>query len=246
MDLRNEIINRINSYVIEGNGENLFRKPLVGFSNAHDEYYKKIKEIVGGHHLYPWDILPMAKSVISFFIPFDNKIVESNRASEETSYEWAYAYIQANSLINSISNSLIEWLKEKDINAATVKATHTYDPINLVSAWSHRSAAYIAGLGTFGQNRLLITEVGCAGRYGSVIISEYIQPTKRQDIVRCLDKKGEKCLQCIRNCPTHALGINKLDRHRCNDHLLKVDASFPELSTCDVCGKCSVGPCAIL
>jgi len=33
-------------------------------------------------------------------------------------------------------------------------------------------------------------------------------------------------------------------RHSCYERLLAVDASFPDLATCDVCGKCAVGPCA--
>ena len=246
MDLKEKIINRIKTYVNESNEEKIFKEPIIGFSSAQDPYYLKIKEIVGDHHIYPTEILPDAKTVISFFIPFENLIVESNRVSVDTSFEWADAYIKTNTLINKISDDLIKWHSEKNINAATVKATHTYDPEKLVSSWSHRSAAYIAGLGTFGINRLLITKVGCAGRYGSVIISESIQSTERPTQERCIQKQGGKCFECIKNCPTHALRVNDIDRHKCNNHLLKVDSRFPELSTCDVCGKCSLGPCAIL
>ena len=71
MDLREEIINKIKFHVIESNDEKIFREPLVGFSSANDPCYLEIKEIVGKHHLYPTDILPDARSVISFFIPLN-------------------------------------------------------------------------------------------------------------------------------------------------------------------------------
>jgi epoxyqueuosine reductase QueG len=246
MDLRGEIIQKIKNHVAKANIEGLFREPLVGFASAKDPDYLRIKEVVGDFHLYPTDILPEAETVIAFFIPFDERIVESNKAKKETSFEWAYCYIKTNALINEISEELVNWFEGKGIKGAMVRATHTYDAEKLVASWSHRSAAYIAGLGTFGINRLLISDVGCAGRYGSVVISEYIEPSQRPKVDKCIQLNGEKCLECIKNCPTHALGINKIDRHKCNDHLLKVDGSFPELETCDVCGKCSIGPCATI
>lgn len=36
-----------------------------------------------------------------------------------------------------------------------------------MSEWSHRHAAYIAGLGIFGINNMLITNKGCVGRIPS-------------------------------------------------------------------------------
>ncbi len=39
----------------------------------------------------------------------------------------------------------------------------------MACAWSHKSAAAIAGLGSFGLHRMLITDAGCAGRCGSLL-----------------------------------------------------------------------------
>lgn len=71
---------------------------------------------------------------------------------------------------------ITEWLEEKGIKTGSIKATHTYDEKMLITGWSHRSAAFIAGSGRFAVNRMLITPVGCTGRYGSVVISEEITP----------------------------------------------------------------------
>jgi len=50
----------------------------------------------------------------------------------------------------------------------------------------------------------------------------------------------------VKNCPTGALTIEGLDKQRCYTRLLEVDKLFPDLGLCDICGKCSVGPCASL
>jgi epoxyqueuosine reductase len=248
MTIRAQIESLIKNEVLESAHGEYFREALAGFASADDPLFSELKEIVGPHHIHPRDVLPEAKTVVSFFIPFSSNVVSSNRKSAEVAPEWGKSYVEANILINKISEKVIQMLAEKGIKGATIKATHTYDPKILKSAWSHRSAAFISGLGRFGRNRMLITPVGCAGRYGSVIISEEIAPDLRPEEEFCLNLKDGKCQFCINNCPTKALTLEGIDRHRCHDHLLEVrtDFSLRELPGCDVCGKCVVGPCAIL
>lgn len=240
MNIKQEIIEFISNFLLESDSKEVFGDPIVGFSSAEDPLYMELKNIVGYHHLLPQDILEDARTVVSFFLPFSRDVVSSNRNSSEVSFQWANSYIIANSLINEISCSLIEYLGEKGINAATVKATHTYDEKTLTSGWSHRSAAYISGLGKFGINRMLITEKGCAGRYGSVIISCDIQPDEIPDEEYCIYRKTGKCQLCIDACPVSALHIDGFDRFTCHDRLLKNAEKFKDIGLCDVCGKCVV------
>jgi len=205
-----------------------------------------LKEIVGPEHVHPTNILPEAKTVVAFFIPFAKKVVLSNRKSSAVAAEWARAYLEANKLIGRVSEQVIHMLSAEGVKAETIKATHTYDEKTLTTAWSHRSSAFIAGLGRFGVNRMLITPVGCAGRYGSVIISEEITPDQRPTEEFCTHLKNGKCLFCVRNCPTKALTVDGFDKHKCHRHLLEVGERLTDLGLCDVCGKCVVGPCAIL
>lgn len=246
MDLKNEIVSLIKNEVLDSGKEELFREPLVGFASADDPLFLKLPEIIGPEHVQPKDILPSAKTVVSFFIPFSKRIVLCNRNSTEVSPEWANVYLTANYLINDISQKIIDMLAKKGIKGGTIKATHTFDEKTLKAGWSHRSAAYIAGLGRFGLNRMLITTVGCAGRYGSVVISEEITPNQRPQEEPCIYYKNGQCRFCVKNCPTQALRADGFDRQKCYAHLLKVSKGFTDLGFCDVCGKCVVGPCAIL
>lgn len=247
MSLKNEIIDFIEKYVLESKSKELLRKPIVGFSSANNPLYEKLTEIIGTEHLHPKDILPNAKTVVSFFIPFSEGVVKSNQRNSAVSREWGKSYVEANKLINQISDSLVDFLGNKNINSATIKATHNFDEKILKSAWSHRSAAVIANMGKFGLNRMVITKEGCAGRFGTVIISEEIPIKNEEAIENCIYNKNKGCLLCVESCPQNALSTNGFDRFKCYDQLLKNAEELSDIGLCDVCGKCVVScPFAII
>lgn len=143
MSLKEEIIEFIEKMVLESESKGFFRKPIVGFSSAKNPLYEQLKDIVGPEHLHPKDILPNAQSVVSFFIPFSESVINSNVKNTSVSREWGISYVEGNKLINLISEKLVVYLAKKNIEASTIKATHNFDEKTLKSAWSHRSAAYI-------------------------------------------------------------------------------------------------------
>ncbi len=247
MGLKQELMELVTKHTLESEKREIFRAPLIGFSSAADPLYGQLKEIVGAWHLQPKEILPEAKTVISFFLPFSTETVAQNQQHEPTAQAWAESYVVANQLLGNISQRMIQSLASKGIPAATLPATHGYDAEKLQSAWSHRSAAYIAGLGRFGINRMLITSVGCAGRYGTVITAAEIPPDVRGDQELCLYHQNGSCLACIEACPVSALSIDGFDKFKCNERLLQNATLFADIGFCDVCGKCVVaGPCAII
>lgn len=143
---------------------------------------------------------------------------------------------------------MVDYLRNKNIDAATIKATHNFDEKTLKSAWSHRSAAFIANMGKFGLNRMIITKAGCAGRFGTVIISAHIPIENEENAEYCLYYKNESCQKCVESCPQNALSPDKeFDRFKCNDLLLKNADEYSHLGLCDVCGKCVVScPFAVI
>ena len=247
MSIKNKIIDFIEKSVLESKSKELFRKPIVGFSSANNPLYEKLTDIIGAEHLHPKDILHNAQTVVSFFIPFAENVVSSNKINSAVSKEWGMGYVEANKLINQVSDELIDYLRNKNIDAATIKATHNFDKKILKSAWSHRSAAVIANMGKFGLNRMVITKEGCAGRFGTVIISEEI-PIENEEITEyCIYNKNSGCLLCVESCPQNALSIRGFDRFKCYEQLLKNSEELSDIGLCDVCGKCVVScPFAIV
>jgi len=246
VNLKTELTRFVCDEVRNAEDRNFFREPLVKFASAVDPLFLRLPEIVGKHHIQPQDLLPGARMVMAFFIPFAPFIVSANRGPDSVAWEWAEAYIKTNALVNSICEHTIAFLSEKNIEAKAVPATHTYDPKTLLAAWSHRSVGFIAGLGRFGLNRMLITAKGCAGRCGSLVFAADVVPDERGGEEFCIGLRTGKCRYCLDACPVGALKSDELDRKKCNERLLENSKLFTPLGLCDVCGKCAVGPCAVL
>ena len=113
--------------------------------------------------------------------------------------------------------------------------------IHFSCSWSERHTAFAAGLGTFSLTRGLITEKGVAGRFGSLIVSEKYEPTKRP--YHEVEEYCIRCGACIERCPAGAItlehGKNQiLCRQWVEDHTAKV--YYPRYG----CGKCQTNvPC---
>lgn len=75
--------------------------------------------------------------------------------------------------------------------------------VNKLSNWSERHIAFVAGLGTFGLSKSLITKRGCAGRYGSVITSLPFKSIRRE--YDGVYDYCSMCGECIARCPSGAI-----------------------------------------
>ncbi|MFP4457389.1 MAG: epoxyqueuosine reductase [Clostridia bacterium] len=224
-----------------------YREPIIGYADAKDSQFTKLKEVGHPKHLLPTDLLNTAKTVIAYFIPFTKELVEENKKHNYVAPSWALAYVETNNLITDINNNIKKELAKEGIKVSTIKATHNFDKELIMSMWSHRHIAYIAGVGTFGVNNLLITEKGCAGRLGSFVIDQSLEPSDILNKELCLYKQDKSCVYCFDKCPVGAFDDEEFARSRCYDYLLEVVEHFKDIDpNCDVCGKCNCGPCAIL
>jgi epoxyqueuosine reductase len=219
-----------------------YREPLVGFASATDPRFDELRHIVEPTHLLPEEMLPGARTVISFFLPFAAWVVEANsRDREAVAREWSTGYVETNALIGRIAGHLTELLAERGVRAAGAPATHNYDPVSLTCQWSHKSVAVIAGLGSFGLHRMVITGAGCAGRFGSLVVDADLPVAPVRARERCLHFHNGSCQECVSRCPVDALSVDgSMDKQRCHRRLLDLEARFQAKA----CGKCAMGPCA--
>lgn len=222
-----------------------WKEPLIAYADAEDSMFYDLKEIVSPSHALPNDLLPEAKTVVAYFIPFDDDVVKSNIEGKECSKKWGQAYIETNKLILDLNTYINGELEKLGYKSNIIPATHNFDEIKLISDWSHRHAAFIAGLGSFGINNMLITDRGTCGRVGTFITDLKIEPTKRKNIENCLYKRSNICKKCIDRCVNDALKVDSFDRHKCYEMCLYNDKFHSDMGLVDVCGKCLVGvPCA--
>lgn len=219
-----------------------YRSPLVGFASASNPLFHRLREVANPDHLLPGEMLPGAQAVIAFFLPFDNELIRLNRKDPYVSREWAEAYVETNQLIKDVCQEISWHLVDMGFNAAYEMPTHNFDSERLLSSWSHKHVAYVCGLGSFGRNTMLITEKGCAGRFGSLVTDKYLEPVAT--VGELYHPFCERCDYCVRVCPVFALGGGEFNKATCYQHLLEVNEFFSDLPLSDVCGKCANGPCA--
>jgi epoxyqueuosine reductase QueG len=247
--MRDRIIETIEMSV-EAAGRDLetataWKAPIVGFADAGDPLFEQLKDAVRPSHGLPGDLLPGARTVIAYFLPFDAAVARSNHRGNFSSEAWAVAYIETNRLIAGINERINRLLEDRGYQGTRLPATHNFDEAQLMSDWSHKHVAYITGIGSFGHHHMLITDKGCCGRLGSVVTDAVIAPTPRNDRERCLFKHDGSCRKCEKRCPVEALREDPFRRHACYNRLLENAHLHERHGLADVCGKCAaIVPCS--
>jgi epoxyqueuosine reductase QueG len=248
--MHNEILRTIHETIASYKASvqyGLWKKPVIEIISAEDQKLQLLKEAVSAEHFMPRDILPEAKSIVSFFIPFHDDVVKSNIGGTMASETWAMAYIKTNDVIRAINDAVETLMENHGHKTGKIPATHNFDEEKLISNWSHRHIAYIAGMGTFGMNNMLITKNGCCGRFGSIVTTCEFDSYKGIETAqeRCLHKTGGSCGICQKNCVVGAYGNNNFDRHKCYKQCLENAKHHKNIGYADICGKCLVGlPCS--
>lgn len=240
-----EICSFVRQYQRQKETTTAWGEPLVGFAAADDILFGELKQVVVDSHALPSDMLPAAKTVIACFLPFPRAVAATNIAGELSSPQWATAYIETNRLIAGLGQHMNDFLAREGMDTVGIPATHNWIEDKLVANWSHRHVAYIAGLGRFGLNNMLITSKGCSGRIGSLVTSGVIEPDSRPQDEVCLYKYDGSCRKCVGRCVNEALVEEGFDRFKCYGQLLKNVEEYANLGYADVCGKCLAAvPCS--
>jgi epoxyqueuosine reductase QueG len=226
-----------------------YRDPIIGYVSANDPEFSNLSERINYQHLMPNDLLDGARSVVCIYLPFEPEVVYANQKDKkQVAREWGVAYNETNRLIGEIASRLIEVLGENGIRAAAEPSTGNFDQEELKSQWSHKSVAVIAGIGSFGLHQMVITDAGCTGRFGSLVIDTEIPIEKPEPKVRCEYFDMGTCMDCVFSCPVSAFSEDEpLNRAACWELLRENEDEFLDLGDdTQVCGKCAVaGPCAL-
>ncbi|MBU5337197.1 epoxyqueuosine reductase [Intestinibacter bartlettii] len=239
--IKNTIVEFIDKYCKENNLENIWEEPIVGFADANSKYISNLKNIVVDCHYLPSDYLKNPKIIVSYFLPFKREIGKSNDFKGPTSSKWSNAYKVTNKMAQEINKYMILKIEEKGYRGANPTDIDVFDYSILKSKWSQRHIAYAAGIGTFGINNMLISDVGSCGRYFSIVTDLDVKPDKPIKEERCKYKIDKTCGVCVKKCEVGALTYESFDRFKCSKNCKK----NVEVFGVDVCGKCVVElPCS--
>ncbi|MDR1245571.1 MAG: 4Fe-4S binding protein [Clostridiales Family XIII bacterium] len=235
----------------------LYDAPILGISRTDDPLFDRLKDsgVVGPHAISPDEWLPGARSVVSFFLPYSERVRASNRSNYDwPSVEWTHGRIEGHEMVITLARYIIGFFEKRGARAMmpTLDArfgprfhfereTAVNPPPRYNSRWSERHIAYISGLGTFGLSRGLITRCGMAGRLGSVITDMALEPDSRSYVD--IYEYCNRCGICAKHCPVNAISLETGKSHPpCSDFLSAVLEKEGEPYY--GCGKCQVGvPC---
>ena len=230
-------------------GIKIYEAPIFAFGSMDDELYTKFKssDVIGSHFLSPSEWMPSAKTVISFFLPYAEKIrIANSIISSWPADEWLHGRYEGQSLLIALLQHLVETLMQAGFQSIAPSIDRRYEAgnaeqnIKYTSNWSERHIAYACGLGTFGLSKGIITKRGMCGRFGS-ILTELDLPKDSRDYDGIYEY-CTMCGKCIDRCPVQAISLEDGKDHMpCNDFLDKVrEKHNPRYG----CGKCQTSvPC---
>ena len=149
---------------------------------------------------WPQSIYTEVKTVIVIGLPIQLPIVET-----APSIHYHELYTIVNNLLDSKAYEISNYLTEKGCPSIYLPRDG-YGNIDIllenpVAFFSHKHAAYLAGMGSFGENNVLLTkEYGPRVRFTSIFTSAIIEgdPITGDDFCT-------HCERCINQCPVNAI-----------------------------------------
>lgn len=227
-------------------GLKLFEEPIFGVASADDPLFAELGKTNPERPQLrlPSDWLPSAASVISYFLPMTELVRNSNREGDVGSPEWLHVKTDGRMFIMRLGEQM-----ERVVRAAGYEVVcpacysdsgkldgGSRSSIYHCVGWSERLVAYICGLGTLSLSRNFITEKGCAGMLGSLIVSAKLPATKRP--YSEIDEYCTKCGACVDRCPAGAISLESgKDARACHVYKKSTNLDFPGYVGC---GKCQV------
>lgn len=215
----------------------------IGVASPDDALFERCREpdAVGPHFMPPRSWLPEAGSVVSVFFHVAPQVAESNaRKSYWPSGAWLHAKHEGQKFISATMVALRDELEKRSHSSIVPVKDPRFESGGFTSNWSERHAAHVCGLGTFGLSRGLITKIGVAGRFGSLVTALVLPPTARE--YSGLYDWCVMCGACVKNCPAGAISVERGKNHvPCSEFLDRTEEKYaPRYG----CGKCQVSvPC---
>jgi len=197
------------------------------FSQRYDIMQKKVPFVSSNaeERINPFLIMEDAKTIIVYLIPYKTDDKRSNLSSYAKGEDY---HIVAKRISDMIADELL---------AGGYKAVSYCDN----GVLDDRYLAYLAGLGFYGRNGLLINDT-----YGTYTFIGYIITDCEFEENKPIDKMCMDCGLCSKNCPGGAIGKDGIDFNRCASYLTQKKGELTNEETeiikksgyvwgCDIC-----------
>jgi epoxyqueuosine reductase len=213
--------------------------PLVGFAPA-DRWDEPLFEPWVPEEFRPRSIFPETRTVIVIGLPVSLPVVDT-----APSIWYHELYRTVNTLLDQDGYRIASGLTAQGFPSVWVPRDG-YGSISVlkekpIAFFSHRHAAYLAGLGNFGINNALLTPAfGPRVRFASILTAADIPPDPILEEPLCT-----RCQRCVDACPVKALDgmdypAGLTDKRACATRSETLSNRF--ISPCGICIRvCPVG-----
>ncbi|HJM51151.1 MAG TPA: 4Fe-4S binding protein [Alphaproteobacteria bacterium] len=142
----------------------------------------------------------------------------SSASNQVRQYDTIQAYDQSARASHAVARQL-------EAAGQAALAVPAFIPIDMAApgkgmrgAISWRQAGYLAGLGSYGENGLLVTRrFGNAVRLAGVVTTAPLEPDAPLEEDLC-----DHCMGCVEDCPVGALsGGGSIDKKKCGDEIFR-------------------------
>lgn len=228
----------------ENSCEGMFKAPIITYHYAKDPIFDTLYRM--GLCDHPSKVYRPGNTIITYFVPYSDSVIESNKEGNAPSAEWVEAYGKGSVLTMRLNRTIRETLEWRGRLVSYLNTQLDWDEKKARETWSHKTAAYIAGMGKFSTAGSLVTSEGFAGRFSGMITDglyfdekpEGLPTAEAEKIADTIveDSYG-KCpsAECIKACPCGAVSEDGIDRFKCQQHCKTINKYIPSP---DVCGKC--------
>ncbi len=249
-----------------GTCEPAWDAPQFAYARGDDLLFDQLKNDIGEFYWTPAEayllaypdeeIAPSSLAVICYILP-QTKATRVDQAieTEFPAERWARSRFHGEEFNCALRLHLAERLTQAGYPALAPERLPGFDyrqseRFGIASNWSERHTAWVAGLGTFGLSDGLITRVGKAVRFGSVVVKMNLAATPRsyeghQDW--CLWYAKGSCGACMKRCPVDAITDEGHDKPKCFDYIRNVTTPYVRDhygTGATPCGLCQVKiPC---
>jgi len=268
--IRESPLNRLEDF----GGDPIFTDVQVGYASGDDPIFHTFRKVVHPEHLLPLELLrayveqlqephvlqTTHASVVAFALSRHPETFRSNAVQTAgPSLRWNHSIWYGETFTNALLAHIVDELEAAGVPTLAPSLSSGYrvdsEPGLLASNWSHRHAAYAAGLGSFSLTDGFITPKGMAVWCGSLVTQALIEPTPRVEgdhRANCLQATQGTCGLCIARCPANAISKEGHNRARCVQEVFIGQKAWLEgahgpgyIGMYAGCGLCMTGlPCS--
>ncbi len=225
-----------------------FGEPVIAYVYAKDPLFEMFYERQLCKH--PKAVYQPGNTVIVHYVPFADEVALSNESGDKPSPQWTRAFTESLWLSMQLNRVIRGTLDTIGRLSSALNTPTDWDENLHHEEFSHKMAAYVAGMGEFGPGGSFHINGKYGGRLSAVSTdgnyAEISEPLSAEQLDEIYAKLHTQCCyegaadvscsqEMIDACPGHAISVNGIDRAKCQEHCRTIDEYIPSP---EVCGKC--------